>query len=136
MRARTASEVGYRPGRRDHARELISGPLHQLTMLRLVASALPRPALEVVHEAKEPPRGRHGGDASRAATRADPDAIHYRIPMPAPGHAGRQLPRTPISRTEASQVRAHPIAHSAVRGQRGPSFNGGWGGADRGGQDA
>ena len=45
---------------------LIGGPLDQFTMLRLVASPLPGRALAVVHEAKEPVRGRHCGDATRA----------------------------------------------------------------------
>jgi hypothetical protein len=75
VRARSAAEVGYRSGRCNHVRELIGGPLDQLTMLRLVASPLPGRALAVVHEAKEPVRGRHDGDATRAAARRVPDAI-------------------------------------------------------------
>src|SRR6516225_10530705 len=44
-------------------------------MLRLVAPPLPGRALAVVYEAKEPVRGRHGGDATRAAARRVPDDL-------------------------------------------------------------
>jgi len=67
VRARSAAEVGYRPGRRDHARELAGGPLDQLTLPRLIPSALPGRALAVVKEAEEPVRGRHGDDTTGTA---------------------------------------------------------------------
>src|SRR5262249_9086217 len=63
-------EVGYRSGRCNHLRELVDGPLYHVTMLRLVASPLPGRALAVVHEPKEPLRGRHSCDATRAAAGA------------------------------------------------------------------
>ena len=77
MRARSAAEVGYGSGRCHHVRELIGGPLDQFMMLRLVAPPLPGRALAVVHEAKEPVWGRHGGDATRAAV---PDTIRELAP--------------------------------------------------------
>ena len=75
MRARTAAEVDKRSGRCNHVRELTGGPLDQHTMLRIVASPLAGRALAVVHEAKEPARGRHGGDATRAAKTPQPRQI-------------------------------------------------------------
>jgi len=79
VRARTAAEVGDRSRRGHHARELTGGPLDQLTMLRLVAPPRPGRALAVVHEAKEPAWGRHGGDGARAAARGGSDAIRELI---------------------------------------------------------
>ena len=79
VRARTAAEVGDRSRRGRHARELTGGPLDQLTMLRLVAPPRPGRALAVVHEAKEPAWGMHGGDGTRAAARGGSDAIRELI---------------------------------------------------------
>jgi hypothetical protein len=75
VRARSAAEVGYRSGRCDHARELIGGPLDQLALLWIIASPLPGRALAVVHEAKEPVRGRHSDDTMPAAAVLVPDTI-------------------------------------------------------------
>jgi hypothetical protein len=46
VRARSAAEVGHWSGRCNHVRELVGGPLDQLTMLRLAASPLALPWLE------------------------------------------------------------------------------------------
>jgi hypothetical protein len=53
-------------------------------MLRLVASPVPGRALAVLHEAEEPVRSRHGGNATREAARGVPDAIRAPSADPEP----------------------------------------------------
>ena len=76
MRARAAAKVNDGTRCDNYLRQLIRCLLHERTLRRLVAPPLPRRALAVVHEPKEPLRGRHDGDVKRMGRSTGLDLPH------------------------------------------------------------